>query len=289
MKEYQPIHIASLSDPHGRLKFTYVPPCDVVTISGDFSALRSDRQVKYGGALCSWIVSKFIPWLVSLPCERVIFIPGNHDFITEQPWFEQWFNEKLKALDEYYLGASENPCKPSEKVVYLCYTSYTYKGYTFYGCPTSDIMHWAWSANGDYTKYKVPAGTDILLVHQAPDWMDLGTSHFDDGTFRNFGSQLLLNALADEPKNLPSLLLCGHIHSGNHLPITYDLQDSDGKIHTCVMANVSTKNECYNEYFYCRNFRMEPLGDGFYVDTWVSPAEGPRDLEEYDNREHFVI
>lgn len=282
------LHIVALSDTHGRLKFTYVPKCDVVTISGDFSALRSDRQVEYGGALCKWITDKFIPWLVSLPCERVIFIPGNHDFITEQGWFEQWFNEKLKALDDYYLGSGED-IKPSKKIVYLCYSIYQYKGYTFYGCPTSDIMNWAWSANGDYTKYKVPEGTDIMLVHQAPDWMDLGTSHFSDGTTRNFESHMLLNALADDPKNLPSMLLCGHIHTGNHMPIVYDLYDEDGKAHSCIMANVSTKNEGYTEYFYSRNFVLEPVGDGFYVETWVSPAEGPREIEEYNYREQFII
>jgi hypothetical protein len=149
-------------------------------------------------------------------------------------------------------------------------------------------MNWAWSTNGDYTKYKVPEGTDIMLVHQAPDWMDLGTSHFPDGTTRNFGSHLLLNALADEPKNLPSLLLCGHIHTGNHMPIVYDLYE-DSKTHSCIMANVSTKNEGYTEYFYSRNFVLEPVGDGFYVETWVSPAEGPREIEEYNCREQFII
>lgn len=282
------LHIVALSDTHGRLKTTYIPKCDVVTISGDFSALRNDRQVAYNGPLCNWIVNKFIPWLVSLPCERVIFIPGNHDFITEQGWFEQWFNEKLKALDEYYLGAGEDN-KPSKKIVYLCYNTYEYKGYTFYGCPATDMMRWAWPSNNDYTKYKAPLGTDIMLVHQAPDWMELGTSHFNNGYTENFGSNLLLNALADNPKNLPKLLLCGHIHSGNHLPIIYDLMDEDGKKHSCMMANVSTKNESYTEYFYCRNFVLTPVDDQTYIETWVSPREGPSEVEEYNRRERFIL
>lgn len=286
MKE--PIHIVALSDTHGRLKNTYIPKCDVVTISGDFSALRSDRRVQYNGELCGWIVKKFIPWLVSLPCERVIFIPGNHDFITEQDWFEQWFNEKLKAFDEYYVGAEENN-KPSKKIVYLCYSTYEYKGYTFYGCPATDMTRWAWPSNNDYTKYKAPAGTDIMLVHQAPDWMELGTSHFNGGITENWGSPLILNALADDPKNLPTLLLCGHIHTGNHLPIIYDLKDEDGNTHSCMMANVSTINEEYCEYFHSRNFVLTPVDGQTHIETWVSPAEGPREVEEYNRRERFLI
>lgn len=287
--ERKPLHIVSISDMHGRLKNTYIPPCDVVTISGDFSALRSDRQIQYGGQLCNWITNKFIPWLVSLPCKRVVITPGNHDFITEQPWFEQWFSEKLQALDDYYLGASENPCKPSEKIVYLCYTKYTYEGYTFYGCPTSDIHGWAWSANDDYTKYLVPEGVDIMLVHQAPDWMDLGTSYRKFYGSTNYGSQMLLNALNERPENLPKLLLCGHIHTGNHKPIIYDVPYGDDK-KSIMLANVSTKDEDYKEYFYARNFEIIDLGDGSVViDTWVSPAEGPREIEEHNNKESFII
>ena len=282
------LHIVSISDIHGLIPSTYIPKCDVITISGDFSILKFDRRVEYGGTLCNWIINNFIPWLVNLPCERVIFIPGNHDFITEKEWFEPWFTERIKVLDEYYLGSGEK-FKPSEKIVYLCYSTYKYKGYTFYGCPTSDIYNWAWSANGDYNKYKIPADTDILLVHQAPNWMDLGTSHFDDGTTRNFGSEMILNALADDPKNLPTLLLCGHIHTGNHRPIVYDLMDDDGKKYSCLMANVSTRNENYDEYFFCRNFVIQPAEDRFHIETWVSPREGHQDLNEYEHREQFDI
>lgn len=280
-----PIHIVSISDTHGRLKNTYIPPCDVVTISGDFSALRSDRSILYNGKLCNWITNKFLPWLVSLPCKRVIFIPGNHDFITMQPWFEQWFYKELRALDDHSAYSGES-VKPSEKIVYLCYQQYTFMNYTFYGCPTSDIHGWAWSANGDYTKYKVPAGIDVMLVHQAPDWMDLGTSHFPDGTTRNFGSNLLMNALQEYPENLPKLLLCGHIHTGNHLPIIYE---TGGK--TCMMANVSTIDEDYKEYFYARNFLLDDEGmedKSICISTWVSPNERDNWIE-FNKKENFIL
>lgn len=284
------IHIVSLSDIHGRLKSTYIPECDVVTISGDFSPLQIDRKTTYNGPLCTWIINKFIPWLLSLPCKQVIFIPGNHDFITEQPWFEEWFVNKLHAMDEYYLGANDGvqPC-PSKKIVYLCYESYTYMGYKFYGCPSTDMSNWAWSSGNDYTKYLFPTDTDILLVHQAPNWSLLGTSHFPDGTTANFGSLSLLNALYENRDNLPKLLLCGHIHSGNHIPIIYDLEGNDKKTHSCMMVNVSTKDEDYVEYFYARNFILEPFENNIRIETWVSPAKGSREIDEYNRRESFLI
>lgn len=279
MKEH--IKIVSISDTHGRLKFTSIPKCDVVTISGDFSALRNDRQIAYNGPLCKWIVSKFIPWLVSLPCERVIFIPGNHDFITEEPWFEQWFYEKLHAFDEYYIDAKDNPCKPSEKIVYLCEQTYIYKGWTFYGCPYSDIHGWAWSAQDNYKKYFVPEGVDVMLVHQAPDWMELGTSTFEHGLKRNFGSSMLMNALHRWSERLPKLLLCGHIHSGNHLPIIYDIWDDDDMKHSIMMANVSIKNETYTEFYHPRVFEMSEDEDGVVINTCAESSKDTSPVETF--------
>ena len=120
----------------------------------DGDVLCLDRQTSYDGPLCNWITNKFLPWMISLPCDRVIFIPGNHDFITEHDWFKQWFNTQLEVMDKNYPGTNEDN-KPSRKIVYLCYDLYEYKGYKFYGCPTSDIINWAWSANNDYTKLKI--------------------------------------------------------------------------------------------------------------------------------------
>ena len=279
------LHIVGISDLHGLPKHTYIPQCDVVTISGDFSELRYDRQVEQDGRLCDWITNKFIPWMIKLPCKRVIIMPGNHDFITERPWFMEWFNRKLKEWDDYYRGSNIGQPKPSEKIVYLCYSTYEYGGYTFYGCPASDIFNWAWSTNGDYTKYLVPEGVDVMLVHQAPDYMNLGTS--DNGM--NFGSNLLMNALQEHPENLPKLLLCGHIHTGNHKPIIWDIPYEDS-MRSIMMTNVSTLNEDYQEWFYVRNFRlMGTEDDKIQIDTWVSPAEGPSDIEHYNKRESFVV
>ena len=103
MKE--PLHIAAIGDIHGCLKNTYIPKCDVLTISGDFSELCLDDVT---GRLCGWITNKFLPWMIGLPCNRVIFIPGNHDFITEHAWFRQWFNTQLEIMDKNYPSTNED-------------------------------------------------------------------------------------------------------------------------------------------------------------------------------------
>ena len=55
------------------------------------------------------------------------------------------------------------------------------------------------------------------------------------------------------------------------------------------MANVSVKNEGYTEYFYGRNFVLTPVDDQTFIETWVSPREGPREIEEYNRRESFYV
>jgi hypothetical protein len=245
------IHIVALSDIHGIPQHTKVPQCDVVTLSGDFSPLQKQSSVRLGHSMCKWIKNKFIPWMMSLPCERVVLIGGNHDFVTEQEWFDGWFRQEIRNA-----GAED-------KVVYLCNSTYEYKGWVFYGCPYSDIVNWAWSAEGDYTVYGLPEGVDIALYHQSPDYMYLGTSHFGSAEV-NYGSVMMMNALGEHPERLPKLLLCGHIHTGEHIPKVLEMEG-----HRCTMANVSTKNEEYDEYFMPRHFVLTEDDGVVDIDTWV--------------------
>lgn len=252
------LQIVGLSDIHGIPQKIKVPQCDVVTISGDFSPLAKQRETGLGHSMCKWITKEFIPWMMSLQCNRVVFIGGNHDFITEEIWFRQWFNDELYKVD----GARE-------KIHYLCFDKYEYKGWAFYGCPVSDIARWAWTAKS-YEEYEPAAGVDIALYHQAPDYMYLGTSHFSDGTRVNYGSMQMMNALFEDGIELPKLLLCGHIHSGNHQPQLMSKGEQN-----CLLSNVSTKDEDYTEYFFPRCFELSPQDDGsIQINTWVSSDKG---------------
>lgn len=233
------IKILATSDIHGIPEQFKFVEADVVVITGDFSPLHSQQDTHKDGEMCTWITQKFIPWMQSLPCEHVIFIPGNHDFITEEEWFEVWFRSQC----------------PDDKIVYLCHKSFTYKGFTFYGCPHSDIIGWAWHAN-THMDYMPPAGTDIMLVHQAPQFNNLGYTMTRYG-WREFGSTMLMNALIERPENLPSMLLCGHIHGGVHIPQVFRLEPTK----ECLMTNVAIKDEDYIEYFHPVMFECEKTED----------------------------
>ena len=217
--------IVSLSDFHGDLLINdFIPECDVVCICGDFSPLGIQCSIAMNGAMAGWIRNEFIPWLEGLPCKKVIVIAGNHDFVTEPDWFPVWFSSNT-----------------SDKIVYLANESYTYNDINFYGCPYSDIPGWAWSAAGNPSLYTIPENTDVVLVHQAPNWGDLGLTFNHWKGWNNYGSISLLSRVDDA---MPRLLLCGHIHNGNHNDICYETRGKE-----CVMVNCSIKDEDYELWY----------------------------------------
>lgn len=219
--------ISHISDTHGIVSLTElnIPACDVLCITGDWSPLRIQHATPL---VYNWIRDEFIPQMEQvLTCgvRHIVLIGGNHDFITEEEGFADWFDTKLAAAGV------------SDRVHYLCKSSVVIDGAVFYGTPYSDIWGWAWCSNGYYHHYVCPDGTDVLLVHQAPSAGGLGTT-FVHGSVRDFGSALLENAVA---KNPPRLLLCGHIHGGSHKPHT----DANG----CVMVNGSVLDEEYTKHY----------------------------------------
>ena len=66
--------ICAISDLHGEL--IDIEPCDLVLICGDSVPLNvqsSTNRTK------KWYKEKFTKWAENLPCEKVIFIAGNHE------------------------------------------------------------------------------------------------------------------------------------------------------------------------------------------------------------------
>ena len=215
------MRITHISDTHGVYEFDNIHDCDVLCITGDWSPLRiqcDDEDMK------RWITGVFIPVLCRVPARRVVLIGGNHDFITERPWFRDWFNAALKD------AGSE------DRIRYLCNDSVTIDGVRFYGCPCSDIEGWAWYSQHDPHRYEPERDTTVMLVHQAPRHGGLGETVLR-GRIRDFGSTVLLDGIGYET---PDLLLCGHIHGGSHVPALYSTQYGD-----CVVVNGSVLDEDY--------------------------------------------
>lgn len=224
------MNITAISDIHGIPDRTHITrQCDVLVIAGDFSPLEIQRNIP---AVRAWMVGEFLDWMLQLPALHIIVVPGNHDFGTEGEGFAEDFNKDL------------NNWSVDGRIHYLCNSSATIDGVTFWGCPYSDIPGWAWYSGGRIEPYMPPAGTDIMVVHQAPNFGGLGETYGRFHIKKNYGSDYIMDAL-EHCTDLPKLLICGHIHEGNHMPELYER--TGGR--KCVMVNVSVKNEDYCEYF----------------------------------------
>lgn len=259
--------IGAISDTHGILNYIEVDQqCDVLVIAGDFSPLKLQNAVSHvekNNTMKWWIRNIFIDWLTHLPAKHIIITPGNHDFVTEKIWFKEWINGVL-----YEMGVHD-------RIHYLCNEQITIDGVTFWGCPYSDLPNWAWYSGGDPKSYTPPKGTDVMIVHAAPNFGGLGETIDRWSQLANYGSDYLVNALSTSQK-LPRLLICGHIHGGQHKAQLYtrriDVLEQPApnvkgfvtktKYIGCVMVNVSIKDEGYNELYTPATIEYDTTPDG---------------------------
>lgn len=211
--------IAAISDLHGYLP--KMPSADVTVMAGDFSPLRAQHNIPQ---MYSWIKKEFIPWIKSLDTESFIFCAGNHDFVCEDADWKQKFYDIV------------HDAKTDTTVAYLENEEAMVDGYRFFGCPYSDIPGWAFSTarpDNAYAYKAIPYHTDVLIVHQAPKYLNVGTSNIGSWSERDFGSKDLFEEIQAKQ---PMHVVCGHIHSGNHTVL------SDG---ITTYHNVSYLDESY--------------------------------------------
>lgn len=219
-----------LSDLHGTLLPVedYFEPCELVCICGDISPLNIQANHK---KMRKWLVNDFKPWCESLPCNKVIFIAGNHDDIC-------------KNLDFMYAQF------PKEgKVTYLFHESYIYtssegKEYSIFGTPYCKLFgNWAFMEMDDVLDrlyQDIPENLDILMTHDAPygvsdiilqedcSWYD-GKTHIGNKPL----SQEIL-------RKTPKVVLHGHLHSTSRIFEEWGYSK---------VANCSIKDEHYNPIY----------------------------------------
>lgn len=217
--------VTASSDFHG-----YLPNPDTLTesdifvIAGDISPLEYQRHPTM---FEEWLNTIFCEWAEKVPAKKIIITPGNHDFCFTEDGFPEKFT---RILIKHNL---------QDKVVLLINESMVFEGKRIFGCPYSDISRWAYSTaigsqafKGDENGYdKIEGSLDLLIVHQAPDFEDLGTSL--QTSRENYGSDKLLKVILNRR---PKYVVCGHIHSGNHNPVNCD---------GIIMRNVSYLDERY--------------------------------------------
>lgn len=197
--------IIGISDLHGILPL--IPACDVVCICGDISPIEYDRYVY---KVQEWFKTQFFNWVRILPCKKVIFIGGNHDFFLDRFW-ETVISKigSLKPIKELIEEA-----ELSDKLVYLENEAYQFEGINFYGCPAvQHLPGWGFYSPAGEEFERIPDNCDVLLTHMAPAINEVGR---DLCLVRDFGSK----KLAEVIRNRPNLryALCGHIHDGDHTP-----------------------------------------------------------------------
>ena len=217
--------VTASSDFHGYLPDTdIITESDIFVIAGDISPTHIQRDPIN---LEQWLNTNFCDWAEKVPAKKIIITPGNHDFCFTENEFKTKF---IRILMNHGLA---------DKVILLENESMTFEDKRIFGCPYSDIPHWAYSTwptsegfKADEHGYeKIEGSIDILIVHQAPDFEDLGTSL--QTSRQNFGSDKLLKVILNRR---PKYVVCGHIHSGNHNPVYCD---------GIIMQNVSYLDEHY--------------------------------------------
>lgn len=228
--------IAVTSDLHGYLPD--IEPCEVLFICGDISPLDIQSNIP---KMQVWLRNKFASWINNLPCNQVLMVAGNHDFIF------QWLTEHPEEMD-FYIG---KPTKYKLGVLdgQECnINSEEGPVYKVWGSPYCKIFYdWAFMVNDETLQIKystIPKGCDIVITHDAPKVGKYGTVL--EGNYKNTeaGNKILAKAIQDK---MPRFHFFGHIHSGNH---------KLGKVKNygkTQFANVSYVNESYlptNEILY---------------------------------------
>ena len=222
------IKVVGMSDLHGYLP-KQIPECDIVLIAGDIVPLDIQWDTT---ASISWFLLDFKPWAEALPCEKVIFVAGNHDkFLYEiGPETNHTASDVMKKLLRVH--------KKQSKLVYLCDSSYEYKGRRIYGFPwCPELSKWPFYLSHEGLEKKceiLPKRCDVLLTHCPPSYGLAGTVLQQGYNYMtNFGCVELSEALTFRDIKW---VVSGHIHSGNH---------REEMVNFTNIVNVSLKDEDY--------------------------------------------
>lgn len=153
--------ICGISDIHGNL-LNNIPECDVLCIAGDVITLNAQRNFD---ASEYWWKNRFVPWIMKLPCKKVLVVPGNHDIYLEYLYNEDRWEEFCDYMAVITRG----------KLYFLIDKTFEYGEIKFYGTPWIDPIvfqenKWAFQVK-DYKKdnpYSKIPNCDVLITHDSP-------------------------------------------------------------------------------------------------------------------------
>ncbi len=218
--------LLAMSDLHGM--FPHIPPgltADVAVVAGDVVPATPEYHPSGPDRLrklvkqATWLTTTFIPWVAALPVDHVVVTWGNHDWVGE--FLGGPFGESVQWPSHVHL---------------LVNRGVTLDGVSFWGIPqTPRFFNWAY--NEDDTPealgrrwLEVPEGTDVLVTHGPPK----GAS--DTTNRMRMGSRTQRDWLKSDAKNVPRIVVCGHIHEAS------GMTDSCGR---AIVHNVAICNPAY--------------------------------------------
>ena len=224
--------ITAISDLHGNL--INIAPCDLLLICGDISPLEIQRDHIQ---MTKWVFGELLDWVMKLPCDRVVFTPGNHDF-----WFEKFCTESMQTIFN------------TSKFVILIDREFEYwkdnEHITIYGTPwikpIGRIDNWAFEAAPTALTtyyYQIPENVDILITHDAPalGYVGIEVSGRDSMDFSN---SILAEAIKSKK---PKYAICGHVHEGKHPFEDIENIDEFGTDYGIIkVANCSILDDSYS-------------------------------------------
>lgn len=152
--------ICGISDIHGNL-LDNVPECDVLCIAGDVITLNAQRNFD---ASEYWWKNRFVPWVMKLPCKKVLVVPGNHDIYLEN----LYLNDRWKEFCDYMAVVTQG------KLHFLIDQTFEYEEIKFYGTPWIEPIdfqknRWAFETINIDNYTKIPE-CDVLITHDNPSY-----------------------------------------------------------------------------------------------------------------------
>jgi Icc-related predicted phosphoesterase len=183
------MRIVCIADTHGLHRQLEVPGGDLLIHAGDFTLYSKPPS----------IVSDFNAWLGSLPHRHKVVVPGNHEFILEEPRNQGAITNAIMLVDS------------GVEVV----------GLKIWGSPVTPLYGGAFGKSKPEDRQtlwaSIPEDIDILITHTPP------FAILDHGlpSERREGCPYLFEAVF---RARPRLHVFGHIHAGYGTSRTSDTQ-----------------------------------------------------------------
>jgi Icc-related predicted phosphoesterase len=173
------MRIVLISDTHGLHRQLDVPSGDLLIHAGDFTMYSKPP----------WMYHHFDIWLGELPHRHKIVIPGNHDYLLEEPREQSAITNAILLID----------------------SGVEIEGLKIWGSPVTPLYGGAFAMSRleDRKRHwaQTPDGLDILITHGPP------SAIFDHGgnAERREGCPQLLEAVF---RAFPRVHAFGHTHHG---------------------------------------------------------------------------